>query len=122
MSSHGPADKMHPAGILLSRLVGSAVIGMLVLVVGLVLSNTSAGTQAQEPLAHFVNDIAPYLCVFILGAEAAALVVLCVGVARWPLQIIRSPRWLLSAFGIVFVGFAILLFVYGALVTAISLP
>jgi len=113
---------MHTTGILLSRLVGSAVAGMLILAVGFVLGNASPGDHGPGPLAHLVSDVAPYLGLFILAAEAVAMVLLIVGIARWPLRIMRSPRWVLSALGIVLVAVVILVVVYIALVVAISHP
>ena len=59
MSSNGPSDKMQMTGIVLSWLAGSAVVGMLILFVAFVRSNTTPGTQAYGPLAHFVNGVAP---------------------------------------------------------------
>ena len=67
-----------------------------------------------------MNGAGPLLIFVTLAAEAAALVLLLVGLACWPSRIICNFRWVLSAVGIVLVATAILAVVYIAAVIATS--
>jgi hypothetical protein len=109
MSSNVPSDeKMQMTGNVLSWLVGSAIAGTLIFVLALILDNASPGTQqALGPLARFLSGIAAPVLLVALAAEALAFVLLVVGLVRWRSGILRSPRWLLSAVGIVMVVVAL---------------
>lgn len=104
---------MSQTGRVLSWLVGVALIGAIFFFLGLVRSNSG------QPLP---DSLGQALALLILSCEAAAFVVLLVGVVRWPLRIIRSPRWLLSTLGLVLVAAAIVMFVWAAITVAIGLP
>ena len=113
---------MQTTGIVLSWLVGVAVAAILIFFVAFIRSNTGTRNQGHGSLVHFIGGAGPLLGFLILAAEAVALVLLIVGVARWPSRIIRSPRWVLSAIGSVFVAAAILVVVYLAAVIAVQNP
>ena len=113
---------MQATGTVLSWLTGSAAVGMLIVFVPFVRSNTIPRTHPYVPLAYFVSSVAPFLGVIILAAETVALVLLVVGVVRWPSRIIRSPRWVLSAIGIVLVAASILVVAAVAATIAVQNP
>ena len=75
------------------------------------------GVQVVE--FHAIR-IEPLQALFTLASEASAFVVLVVGAACWRSRIVRSPRWLLLALGIVLVAAAMYVVVYVAIVIAIS--
>ena len=97
----------------LSWLVALAVTGSLCFMFGMVRSNSG----------HPIPDaVAQILAALVLGCEAVAVIVLLVGIVRWPLQIFRSPRWLLSALGVVLVAVGTIMFLLITITVAIALP
>jgi hypothetical protein len=116
MNADVQSNAVQQTGRVLSWLVSLAIIGTLFFFLGLARSDSShAG-------GFFPRSFAPVLTVLILASEAAAFVILLVGIVRWPLQIIRSPRWLLSALGVLLAAGAILMILLMAITAAIALP
>jgi hypothetical protein len=100
-------------GRVLSWLVGCAVLSTLLFFLGMVRSDN--GQRVPDAIAQA-------LALVIVASEAVAFAVLLVGLFRWPRQIIRSPRWLLSGLAIVLVAAAVFVFVLITITAAIALP
>lgn len=120
MSSPIRSDKMHTTGGVLSWLAGLSVLGTLIICLGFVGANAVVGTDRGGTLARLIGSVATALSVVVLLTEAGAVVLLLTGLACWRSRIFRSPRWVLSAVGVLLVAAAILMVAYFATVIAIS--
>jgi hypothetical protein len=116
MTSNTQSNQMQRTGTVLSWLVAYAVVAALIFIVASIRSNSGTGNP------QFVNGVGPILGFSILAAAAVALVLCLVGLVRWPAQIIRSPRWVLSAIGIMLIVAGAVLLVSLAAFVAIQHP
>ena len=111
---------MQTAGAWLAWLVGYAVVATLLFLVAFGESNS--GNQKLSPVAQLTANAGPFLVFSILGSLAVAVLLFLSGLARWPAQVVRSPRWVFSAIGIVLVAGAALLVILVTAFIAVQHP
>ena len=104
---------------MLSWCVSYAVVAMVVFVIAFLRINSGGRPGNLEQL---VSGVGPFLPVSIMAATLMALGLCVVGIARWPAQVIRSPRWVLSAIGVLFVLAAAILTAFLAAFIAVQNP
>jgi hypothetical protein len=122
MNSTAPVEKMQTATVALSWVVGLAFLCLLILALGILRWNPSAGDQSSEGLVPMVDALGPVLAITVVALEATAVILLACGFIRWRFRFLGSVRCVLCMIGIAIIGAAIALFYYAALVTAIDYP
>jgi hypothetical protein len=122
MTSNTRSNSMQTTGTVLSWLVGYAVVVLLIIIGPFLRGNSSTGNQGHGPLEVFVNAVGPLLGLSVVAAALVAVGLCIVGIVRWPAQIIRSPRWVFSAIGVVLVLAAVVLIAALASFIAVQHP
>ena len=120
MKPNAPSSDLQTAGAWLAGLVGYAVVASLIFLAAFAQSHT--GNQRPWWVEQLAGGAGRFLGLSIVVSLAAAVLLFLSGLVRWPAQVIRSPRWVLSAIGIVLVAAAVLLVILVAAFIAVQHP